>query len=208
MDADEATGQREGIDARVADDQVFLEAAAQGQTMFSSTGDTGSFCPVATPNGVPAGAPFVGFPATSPYVIGVGGTTLVTNADGTYNSEVAWYAGGGGISQFEYSPYWQSPVIPTNNPDVPGTGAYDAGGLYYGGEGHWRLVPNGSADVQSSSYATRISSNMSWIRSVLGNSVSYSALSTSASSTTFVPEPSSIAMLAVAALGLWRRRRF
>jgi pseudomonalisin len=88
----------------VADDQVFLEAAAQGQTMFSSTGDTGSFCSVGT-NGVPAGAPIVEYPATSPYVIGVGGTTLVTNKNGTYNSEVAWYAGGGGISQFEYSPY-------------------------------------------------------------------------------------------------------
>lgn len=97
----------------VADDQVFLEAAAQGQTMFSSTGDTGSFCSVGT-NGVPAGAPFVGYPATSPYVIGVGGTTLLTNANGTYNGEAAWYAGGGGFSQFEYSPWWQSPVVPTN----------------------------------------------------------------------------------------------
>ncbi len=99
----------------VADDQIFLEAAAQGQTMFSSTGDTGSFCSVGTPNGLPAGAPFVGYPATSPYVIGVGGTTLLTNANGTYNGEVAWYAGGGGFSQFEYSPYWQASVVPTND---------------------------------------------------------------------------------------------
>ncbi|HWA90314.1 MAG TPA: S53 family peptidase [Rhizomicrobium sp.] len=105
----------------VAADQSFLQAAAQGQTMFSSTGDTGSFCPVGTPNGVPVGAPFVGYPATSAYVIGVGGTTLVTNKAGGYNSEVAWYAGGGGISQFEYSPAWQSPVVPTNNPGVPAT---------------------------------------------------------------------------------------
>ncbi len=105
----------------VADDQVFLEGAAQGQTLFSSTGDTGAFCPVGTPNGVPAGAPFVGYPATSPYVMGVGGTTLLTNADGSYNGEVAWYAGGGGISQFEYSPYWQSGIIPTNNSTVPAT---------------------------------------------------------------------------------------
>lgn len=105
----------------VADDQVFLEAAAQGQTMFSSSGDTGSFCSVGTPNGAPAGAPFVGYPATSPYVIGVGGTTLLTKTSGRYNGEIAWYAGGGGFSQFEYSPYWQSPVVPTNNPNVPAT---------------------------------------------------------------------------------------
>jgi subtilase family serine protease len=104
----------------VAADQVFLQAAAQGQTMFSSTGDTGAYCSVGT-NGVPAGAPLVEYPATSPYVIGVGGTTLVTNKNGGYNTEVAWYAGGGGLSQFEYSPYWQSPVVPTNNPDVPVT---------------------------------------------------------------------------------------
>jgi subtilase family serine protease len=105
----------------VADDQVFLEAAAQGQTLFSSTGDTGSFCSVGNPNGVPVGAPFVGYPATSPYVVGVGGTTLLTNTDGSYKGEIAWYAGGGGFSQFEYSPYWQSNIVPTNNPNVPAT---------------------------------------------------------------------------------------
>ena len=69
--------------------------------------------------------------------IGVGGTTLLTNKNGGYTGEVAWYAGGGGISQFEGSPYWQASVVPTNNglpvtfraiPDVsmdadPNTGA-------------------------------------------------------------------------------------
>jgi len=49
---------------------------------------------------------------------------------------------------------------------------------------------------------------MNWIRSVLGSSSSISSLSTSASSASYVPEPSSIAMLAIAAMGLWRRRRF
>ena len=105
----------------VAVDQVFLEAAAQGQTLFASTGDTGSFCSVGNPNGVPAGAPFVEYPATSTYAVGVGGTTLLTNADGSYNGEVAWYAGGGGLSQFEGSPFWQQNVIPTNNSTVPVT---------------------------------------------------------------------------------------
>ena len=93
----------------LADDEVFLEAAAQGQTVFASTGDTGGFCPVEVgENGVPFGAPMVNYPASSPYVVAVGGTTLVTNGDGTYDEELAWYAGGGGISQFEYSPYWQT----------------------------------------------------------------------------------------------------
>ncbi|MGH3049654.1 MAG: S53 family peptidase, partial [Gaiellaceae bacterium] len=60
----------------VAMDQVFNEAAAQGQTVFASSGDTGGFCPVVPDNGVPAGAPDVNYPASSPYVVSVGGTTL------------------------------------------------------------------------------------------------------------------------------------
>jgi subtilase family serine protease len=91
------------------DDEIFAEGAAQGQSFFASTGDTGSFCPAEVgENGVPAGAPLVNYPASSQYVTGVGGTTLLTNSDGTYDTEIAWYAGGGGISQFEYSPYWQT----------------------------------------------------------------------------------------------------
>jgi subtilase family serine protease len=56
----------------------------------------------------------VEYPAASPYVVGVGGTTLLSNADGSYNGEIAWNAGGGGISQFEGSPFWQQNIVPTN----------------------------------------------------------------------------------------------
>jgi pseudomonalisin len=99
------------------DDEVFLEAAAQGQTVFASTGDNGSACPVgAAANGVPlsGAAGTVLYPASSPYVVGVGGTTLFTNGDFTYNNEIGWDAGGGGTSAFEISPFWQSPVSPTS----------------------------------------------------------------------------------------------
>ncbi len=115
----------------VIDDEMFNEGAAQGQTFFASAGDTGSFCPVSVVgvNGVPAGAPFVNYPASSPYVVAVGGTTLLTNADGSYSSEVAWYAGGGGLSQFETSPYWQQAAVTalatTGDRGVPDI-AYDA----------------------------------------------------------------------------------
>ena len=50
------------VDGSMAvDDMIFLEAAAQGQSFFASSGDTGSFCPVgpAGVNGVPLGAPLV-----------------------------------------------------------------------------------------------------------------------------------------------------
>jgi len=105
----------------LVDDETFAEAAAQGQTFFASSGDTGSFCPAgpAGANGVPAGAPLVQYPAASMYVIGVGGTTLLTNSVAqtqygstyTYNTEVSWYSGGGGLSQFEASGFWQQPAF-------------------------------------------------------------------------------------------------
>ena len=96
-----------------ADDNAFMEAAAQGQTVFTSAGDTGGFCAVAVGvNGVPAGVPDVSYPASSPWVIAVGGTTLVTNSNGSYSSEAAWVAGGGGPSLFEAPPAYQKGVAP------------------------------------------------------------------------------------------------
>jgi subtilase family serine protease len=98
------------------DDHLFMEAAALGQTMFASTGDTGSACALLPTNGVPAvGVPMVEYPAASPYVVGVGGTSVVANAaDGSYAGEVAWNAGGGGLSQFENSTSWQQTAQLTN----------------------------------------------------------------------------------------------
>jgi pseudomonalisin len=86
-------------------DNTLKQATAQGQTLFTSSGDTGSFCPAgpAGVNGVPAGVPGVEYPAASPYAIGVGGTTVV----GPGPNEVAWYAGGGGATYFEDVPTWQ-----------------------------------------------------------------------------------------------------
>jgi pseudomonalisin len=120
----------------IVDDNSFLEAAAQGQTVFASAGDNGSACGVGVgENGVPGdGAPLVNYPASSPYVIGAGGTTLITNSNGTYDEEIGWYAGGGGVSQFEASPFWQTAVNPLSTqgkgvPDVamdadPNSGVY------------------------------------------------------------------------------------
>ncbi|MBV9439531.1 MAG: hypothetical protein JOZ24_06035 [Candidatus Eremiobacteraeota bacterium] len=72
-------------------DMVLVEAAAQGQTLFASTGDTGAYCGVdgVPPNGGVGGAPLVEYPASSPYATAVGGTDLFTNVDGTYLGEDA-----------------------------------------------------------------------------------------------------------------------
>jgi len=118
--------------AMLVDDEVFLQAAAQGQTVFASSGDNGSGCPVLVSTGVPAsGPPEVSYPASSPYVVAVGGTTLITDATTkAYGGEIGWIGSGGGASQFENEPYWQKGVT---NP------AADAAGL--------RQVPDVSMDA-------------------------------------------------------------
>lgn len=125
-------------------DELLLEGASRGQTMFVSTGDTGGYCPVQGigENGVPAGAPMVNYPAASTYVVAVGGTQLYSNADGSYVGENAWEAGGGGVSQFEYAPYWEQTVQPVAQnvsamrglPDVAMDAALETGALLWGGQ--------------------------------------------------------------------------
>ncbi len=86
-------------------DNTLKQANAQGQTLFTSSGDTGSFCPlVIGVNGVPAGLPGTNYPNASAYAIGVGGTTVL----GSGPTEITWYAGGGGSTFFENVPAWQS----------------------------------------------------------------------------------------------------
>ncbi len=137
----------------VMNDQAMSEAAAQGQTVFASAGDTGGFCAVAPTNGVPAGVPDVSYPASSPYITSVGGTTLLTNADGTYNNELAWAAGGGGPSYFEYEPYWEESATPPtstscvqvvaclgrNVPDVAMDSDPNSGAIVYVGGGQEQI---------------------------------------------------------------------
>jgi subtilase family serine protease len=68
------------------------------------------------------------YPAASPYVLAVGGTTLTVDTYGNYQGETAWSGSGGGISTQETWPASQSglPIPPSNNmrgiPDV----AYNA----------------------------------------------------------------------------------
>jgi pseudomonalisin len=126
----------------LAADEVLVEAASQGQTMFVSTGDNGAYCTaVVDTNGAPGGAPMVEYPASSPYVVAVGGTDLFSNADGSYLGETSWEAGGGGLSQFEYSPYWESPTQPVGTtavgysyrglPDIAMDASIETGYLVY-----------------------------------------------------------------------------
>jgi pseudomonalisin len=120
------------------DDTALAEAAAQGQTFFASTGDTGSSCAVAPTNGVPgSGPPDTEFPASSPYTLAVGGTTLDTDNSDNYGTEITWNAGGGGVSPVENGGKWQNGVVPTSSaglrgvPDVALDADPDTGALIY-----------------------------------------------------------------------------
>ncbi|WP_244105541.1 protease pro-enzyme activation domain-containing protein [Burkholderia ambifaria] len=84
-------------------DTLFQLAVAQGQTFSVSSGDSGSVA-------YGCNGTSVQYPATSPYVVAVGGTTLYTNGNGNYAGETAWESSGGGISGFEPIPSWQSNV--------------------------------------------------------------------------------------------------
>jgi subtilase family serine protease len=66
------------------------------------------------------------YPAASPYVTGVGGTSL-TLSGGNYGHETAWSGSGGGISSFESEPAYQvsAGISSTGKRGVPDV-AYDA----------------------------------------------------------------------------------
>jgi subtilase family serine protease len=112
----------------LVDDQSFAEAALQGITPFASADDQGSACPVVGTNGVPlSGPPDTAYPASSPYVIAVGGTNMFSNANYTYDFETGWEASGGGISYFETAPFWQSYTGGGSTPIVPSAEAGQRG---------------------------------------------------------------------------------
>lgn len=71
---------------------------------------------------------------------------------------------------------------------------FDKGGLWTGSPGNWSYVQDKTTDIPSRSYGTRIYSNLNWIYSVIGTSM------------TPTPEPASIAVLLLG-LGLLLGRR-
>jgi len=72
-----------------SDDPIFKEFAAQGQTLFVASGDSGSYS---------RRSRYV-YPADDAYVTSAGGTDLTTtSAGGSWKSETAWRDSGGGIS--------------------------------------------------------------------------------------------------------------
>ncbi|QRO00160.1 S8/S53 family peptidase [Archangium violaceum] len=109
-------------------DELFALAAWRGISVCMSSGDSGALTPIGYPDGRPTAVPAANFPASSPYVLACGGTTLLVK-DGAIHSEVVWnsltrpmlflntpggdsafpypMATGGGISCFYERPVYQ-----------------------------------------------------------------------------------------------------
>ncbi|HEV3124307.1 MAG TPA: S53 family serine peptidase, partial [Candidatus Dormibacteraeota bacterium] len=103
-----------------AEDNIFMQAAAQGMSFFAASGDFGRYDCNNDPTNLTDTRLSVDNPADDPFVTGVGGTSLVTNLDFTYASESAWgntarhLAGGGGLSTIFARPSWQNGPGVTN----------------------------------------------------------------------------------------------
>ena len=119
-------------------DSVFSTPAGhQGVAFIASSGDSGA----------PAS-----YPAASPNVLAVGGTSLYLNGS-SYGSESGWTGSGGGVSAYETQPSYQNGVVSQTStqrgsPDVsydadPNTGfsVYDS----YGTSAPWQQVGGTSA---------------------------------------------------------------
>lgn len=124
-----------------AENSIFQQMAAQGQTIYAASGDNGAYSDYPTTTLV------VLDPASQPYMAAVGGTSLtVDSTTGAYISETVWNnglgngAGGGGVSGVWTIPSWQTNISTTysttnrNVPDIALSADQDKGyAIYYNG---------------------------------------------------------------------------
>lgn len=138
-------------------EEISLDAhfkSVSNATFFASSGDDG------------AGT---SWPAASPQVVGVGGTSISFNSSGAFSKETAWSGSGGGISAYEKEPPFQSSYsIPKAGgmravPDV----SYDADPasgfpIYHAGK--WRKVGGTSAGAPQWAAIASLGSGISLTR--------------------------------------------
>ena len=111
-----------------------------GVTFVAAAGDSGA-------------SQGVQYPAASPNVLSVGGTSLTLSADGTYGGEQSWDGTSGGTSQVESEPFYQAAAQVSNfrsSPDVSYDGDPNTGFAVYDsvpsqGQVGWQQVGGTSA---------------------------------------------------------------
>jgi kumamolisin len=133
--------------SRTAMETAIQDAVALGVTVIVAAGDSGST------DGESDGQPHVDFPASSPYSLACGGTTL-TSSGTTIQSEVVWNetssdegATGGGVSVEFDLPSWQDNAnVPKSPSGSAGRGVPDVSGNADPNTGYQVLV-DGQSEV-------------------------------------------------------------
>jgi hypothetical protein len=132
-------------------DSVFTTPAGHnGVTFVAASGDSGT----------------TEYPAASPNVLSVGGTTLNVTSQGNYVSEMPWSSTGTGTSPFEPQPTWQAAAASAaglstsgrTTPDVsfdasPATGVSVYDSIPYSGSGRTNWYTVGGTSVGAPSWA-------------------------------------------------------
>lgn len=145
---------------RAVEGELALTTAA-GISVLAATGDTGSSDCIG--NNGPVAALAVNFPASSPYVTGVGGTNVSLNPANQISAQIVWNdapynvgAGGGGFSRLFGRPSYQKgfqslprrgvPDVAMLSDPLPGYAVYcTAADCAQGGPGPWIAVGGTSA---------------------------------------------------------------
>ena len=141
-----------------SNDAMFQIAAAQGQTFSVSTGDSGS------DECGDGGLNSASYPASSPWVVAVSGTTLRAS-DTTWARENVWLGAGGSPSSAETAQSWQAGLTYGNfagqrGPDVAFDANPSSGGLI--------LIQGGYQQWGGTSLAAPIFAG-AWARILQGN---------------------------------------
>jgi kumamolisin len=115
-------------------DDVFRAAALRGITICAATGDSGYTDRDGMGDVVVKGAgAHVDFPASNPYVLACGGTTMHVGEDGRLDERVwgdRWSGTGGGVSQHYPRPDWQDGLrVPRTSYKFKGRGIPDVAGV-------------------------------------------------------------------------------
>jgi kumamolisin len=139
-------------EARAALETAAQDGAVQGVTVLAAAGDQGAS------DGEPAGTLAVDFPASSPYVLGCGGTRLVLDGT-TIRSEVVWNelsagegATGGGVSEdFPLPTYQVGAKVPPAPNGFSGRGVPDVAGDADPETGYAVVVDGAPAEIGGTS---------------------------------------------------------
>lgn len=147
-----------------AENTIFFQMASQGQQIFAASGDDGS------EDCARGGGPTLlntDDPASQPFMVGVGGTTVTINPQtNAYVSETVWNhgggGGGGGLSTNWGRPNWQTGPGTTNAytnnmrevPDIAAPADPNTGYIVYSG-GAWALYggTSGAAPLTAAGFA-------------------------------------------------------